>query len=154
MREGGFSDKGVISLYEVTEPEFLYSATLRVYGAIGDLDAITRRMGLMPSYVHRKGERPGPRSPEHKHDMWQYRAPLEEQEPLEAHIDVLWKAIRPHADYLKSLREGLSVDVFCGVRTNCSIFDVEVGSNCLEIFSTLKVPFSLSVIVIGEDEDP
>lgn len=35
---------------------FAYSASLRISGAIADIEAITRQLGLHPTHVHRRGE--------------------------------------------------------------------------------------------------
>jgi len=66
------------------EPEeetcFAFSATLRIFGDIPDLNDIGARLQLEPTHSHRKGEKPGPRSPGFPHDMWSYSPPLDESE--------------------------------------------------------------------------
>jgi hypothetical protein len=140
-------------IYQVENPYFCYSATLRVSGEISDLDEITRRLDLTPTHAHRKGEKRGPRSPGYKQDMWAYKPPVEETRPLEEHIQALWDAIRPNTSYLKFLKQTLKVDVFCGYRTNCSTAGFEVDHKCLGLFVELEVPFGVSVIV-WPDESP
>jgi len=133
---------------DVEHPEFFYSATLRIWGDIPDADGITRRLSVRPTHTHRKGDRRGPRSPPYQHDMWSYRAPVEETRPLEEHIMALWEAVRPNLAYLKSLKQTLHLDVFCGYRTNCATAGFEVNHRCLELFVQLEVPFGVSVIVM------
>ena len=130
------------------EPYFCFSATLRIWGAIPDLDAISRRLGLEPTHAHRKGEKRGPRSPGYRHDHWSYSPPVAEERPLEEHILALCEAVRQHVDYLKSLKEKLNVDVFCGYRSNSQTAGFQVGHECLELFTQLEVPFGVSVIVM------
>ena len=77
-------------------------------------------------------------------------APVEEESPLEEHILALWEAVRPHIDYLKSLKRTLNVDVFCGYRSNSQTAGFQVGHECLELFTRLEVPFGVSVIVIPD----
>lgn len=132
------------------EPYFCYSATLRIWGDIPDLDAISRRLGIVPTHAHPKGERRGPRSPEYRHDHWSYTAPVAVERPLEDHILALWEAVRQHVDYLKSLKETLSVDVFCGYRSNSQTASFQVGHECLEMFVQLEIPFGVSVTVIPD----
>jgi hypothetical protein len=61
---------------------FAYSATLRIFGDIPDLDEITKRLGVTPSDTHRKGDRGwGPNLPPYEHDMWSYNAPVKKTEP-------------------------------------------------------------------------
>src|SRR5687768_655575 len=126
-------------IYHVEDPYFCFSATFRLAGEIPDLDEITRRLNLTPTHAHRKGEKRRPQSPGYKQDMWAYQAPVEEARPLEEHIHVLWDAIRPNMEYVKSLKQTLKVDVFCGYRTNCSTAGFEVDHKCLGLFAELEV---------------
>jgi hypothetical protein len=133
------------------EPEeesyFAYSATLRICGQIGNLDEITRNMGLSPTKVHRVGERRGERSPPFEHDLWSYAPSVPKGEPLAKHIDALWAAIRDKKSYLLSLKETLAVNVFLGYRSNCDTAGVEVPHASLEMFTELEIPFGISIIV-------
>jgi hypothetical protein len=54
-----------------TEPEyyFCYSASLRIFGDIGDPSEITRLLGVEPTGSHRRGERRSPRARPYEHDM-------------------------------------------------------------------------------------
>jgi len=126
---------------------FNYRASLRIFGNIPDLDEITRRLGVPPTYTHRLGDRRGPNSPPYKHDMWSYTAPVEKSERLHVHIDTLWNTFREHRDYLLQLKHELKVDVFLGYRSNCDNAGVEVPHQSLEMFRELQVPFGLSIIV-------
>src|SRR4051794_14408306 len=82
------------------EPYFCFSSTLRIWGDIPDLEAISHHLGLEPTHAHRKGEKRGPRSPGYRHDHWSYAPPVAEERPLEEHIKALWEAVRQHVDYL------------------------------------------------------
>lgn len=129
------------------ETYFAYSATLRLSGAIPDLDELTRRLGVRPTHAHRKGDKKGPRSPGFREDMWSYTAPLPEAEPLAAHIDALWATFRGHRDYLLGLKETLALTVFLGYRSNCDHAGVEVPHTSLEMFVALGIPFGVSIII-------
>jgi len=129
---------------------FAYSATLRIFGDGLDLDEISRRTGVEPTRIHHKGERRGPRSPAFKHDMWSYSPPISEDRPLEEHITALWDQIRPARDYLLSLKKAATVDVSLGYRSNIDHAGVEVPHTCLEMFTSLEVPFGISIIVTGD----
>ena len=137
---------------EVTEQDeetywFNYSSTLRIFGHIHDHDEITRILGLAPTYTHRRGDRRSPRSQPFEHDMWSYVSPVPEDRPLDVHIQTLWAQLKPHRDYLMTLKERLTVDVFCGYRSNCGTAGIEVSHRSLEMFTQLEIPFGLSVIV-------
>jgi hypothetical protein len=127
---------------------FAYSASLRVFGNIQDLDEITRRLGVAPTDTHRKGDRRWGRLPPPKHDMWMYHAPVKETEPLHVHIETLWNTFRERKEYLLQLKQDLTVDVFLGYRSNCDNAGIEVPYQSLEIFRELRVPFGLSIIVV------
>jgi hypothetical protein len=129
------------------ETYFAYSATLRIFGSIPDLDAITRTLGLTPTQALRKGDRVRPRSVPLKHDCWHYQPPVCESDHLEIHINALWAAIKPHRDYIKKLKSQATVDVFLGYRSNCDHAGLEVSHTCLEMFTELEIPFGVSIII-------
>jgi hypothetical protein len=130
------------------EPEyfFCFSATLRIFGDIGDLKTITAELGVMPTHAHRRGEKRLPTSIScFEHDMWSYSAPVPRDRPLDVHLESLWRIVQPHIAYLKGLKERLSVDVYCSYHTNCSTGGFEVDYRALTIFEELEVPFGVSV---------
>ena len=132
----------------MAEPEyfFRFSATLRIFGDIGDLEAITAELGIAPTHTHRRGEKRLPTSATcYEHDMWSYCAPVPKDRPLAVHLESLWRVVRPHVAYLKGLKERLSVDVYCCYWTNCSTGGFEVDHRALIIFTELEVPFGVSV---------
>jgi hypothetical protein len=126
---------------------FCFSATLRVHGDDVPFEEITQRLGVKPTRLHRKGECRGPRSPSHPHDAWIYQSSLHESEPLERHIEALWRVVQPELEYIKALKQRFKVDVFCGYRSNCDHAGFEVSHKCLELFLALEIPFGVSVIV-------
>ena len=127
---------------------FRFSATLRIHGDGVPFEEITQRLGVQPTSSHRKGDRPGPKSPPYRDDAWHFEPSLPETESLERHIEALWQVVRPAVDYLKSLKQRFKVDVFCGYRSNCDTAGFEVSYKCLELFTALEVPFGVSVIVV------
>jgi hypothetical protein len=140
---GGSSD-------EESEGEhfFNYSATLRIFGNINDLDEITKHLGVAPSYTHRKGERHWVRTfPPYGHDMWSYKAAVERIEPLHAHIDALWNKFKERKEYLLQLKQTLEVDVFLGYRSNSATAGFQVPYQSLEMFTELQISFTVSVVI-------
>jgi Domain of unknown function (DUF4279) len=125
---------------------FAYSATLRVFGAIPDLDAISTALGLQPTHLHRKGDRRSVGVP-YDTDMWSYAAPVEKSEPLHKHIDALWAKLKPHKHYLLELKKHATVDVFLGYSSDCETAGVEIPYTSLELFIELEIPFGLSIVV-------
>ncbi len=55
--------------------------------------------------------------------------------------------VHPHVAYLKELKRRLTVDVFCGYRSNCVTAGFEVDHRALVIFTELEVPFGVSVVI-------
>jgi hypothetical protein len=135
-------------LYEVEEPEFFYSASLRIFGDNVPFSEIESGLGLQATKSHRKGERRGPRSPVFKHDMWTYTTPVPEEKHLSEHLGMLWNHLQPSVAYLRELKKKWRVDVFCGFRTNCQVTGIELDYRLLEIFTELEIPFGLSIITL------
>ena len=79
--------------------------------------------------------------------MWSYSPPVDESEPLHEHIDALWLKLKPHKRYLLALKKSLTIDVFLGYRSNCDTAGIEVPHTSLEMFSELKIPLGISVII-------
>jgi len=140
--------RGALSGEEPDEPiYFAYSAALRIFGTIPDIDELTRRLGVEPTSSHRCGERRKPNSEPYKHDMWSFTASVNESEPLHVHIEALWSAFRARKEYLLELKKHVKVDVFLGYRSNCDHAGLEVPHHSLAMFLELEVPFGVSIIV-------
>ncbi len=87
---------------EPLDDSFVCSATLRIFGDLPDLDAISSELGLEPTHTHKKGDSYHPMAP-YAHDMWTYAPPVSKSEPLHKHIDALWAMLKPHRRYLLKL---------------------------------------------------
>jgi hypothetical protein len=136
--------RGFLTGQERDEPPyFAYSASLRIFGDIPNLDAISKALALQPTHLHRKGEG----AAGYRHDMWSYEAPVVKSEPLHRHIDVLWSRLKPHKRYLLKLKKTATVDVFLGYRSNSDTAGLEIPYTSLEIFTQLQVPLGVSIIV-------
>jgi hypothetical protein len=123
-------------------PYFDFSATLRIFGDVPDLDAISRELNLRPTCTLKRGDR------HFKHDMWAYTAPVPEERPLHIHIQTLWRHLKPHKNFLLQMKERCTVDVFCSYRSNSRTAGFEVPAEALSMFVELNIPFGVSVIII------
>lgn len=140
--------RGAIAGNEPDEASyFAYSATLRIFGAQLNFAEIERHLGLSPTNTHRKGDQRRPTSPPYPHDMWSYKSAVLEERSLAEHITVLWQDIKHATAYLHSLKQIATVDVFLGYRSNVDHAGVEVPHTCLEMFTTLEIPFGISIII-------
>jgi hypothetical protein len=148
-KEGGRTLRAFLDGEEPPNEEnyFAYSASLRIFGKIPDVQGITDSLGIEPTYTHFRGERKISRSPPFEHDMWNYSPALPETSSLEEHINQLWAEIEPHKEYLIELKNVLTVDVFLGYRSNCDTAGIEVPHESLKMFAELEVPFGLSIII-------
>lgn len=136
------------------EPYFCFSATLRIFGTGLDLEAITRTLGIEPTHTHRAGERRTPHTKRpYPHDMWMLSTPLDETQLLGEHIDWLYDTLHGRFDDLKALKQQATVDVFCGYRSNSDTAGFVVPYQSLRLFTELEVPFGVSVIVVGDDDE-
>ena len=129
------------------ETYFAYTATLRIFGDIPDLNVISTRFGIQPTEKYRIGEKHGPRSPARRQDMWSYTAQIDEVEPLEKHIDTLWSHFKPHKEYLLELKQIFDVSIFLGYRSNCDHAGIQIPCESLEMFTELEIPFGVSIII-------
>ena len=86
------------------ETYFSFSASLRIFGDITHTEEISKRLGLEPTHIHKKGESRGEGRPVWPQDMWSYMSGLPESEPLERHIERIWSVIKPHKQYLLDLK--------------------------------------------------
>lgn len=120
-------------------------------GEIDNLDEITEIVGVKPTHTHKKGDKRSERAQPYKSDMWCYEPMVNEEEPLSKHLNALWAAIGENAQKIKSLKDNVTVDVFCGYRSDCDHAGFEVDHRSLTIFQELEIPFSVSVIVLPEE---
>ena len=130
-------------------PYFSYSATLRIYGHISDLDAVSRELQITPTHTHRRGDARRIGARPYSQDMWSYEVPEDATKPLSAHLRLLRARLIGKLACLKSYREnGATVDIFCGYRTNCDHAGFEVEPDALQIFVELEIPLNVSVIIV------
>ncbi len=83
----------------------------------------------------------------YKFDMWSYKAPINESEPLHVHIDALWDTFRVRKEHLLHIKESANVDVFLGYRSNCDHAGLEIPPRSLAMFVEMEIPFELSIIL-------
>ena len=129
------------------DPYFAFSAVLRIHGANLPLEEITQVLGVTPTLMRRMGDRRRISSPPAKDDAWHFQPDVAEERDLSEHLRVLWSHLKPSAPFIIDLGRTAKVDVFCGYRSNSGVAGFEVAPDALEIFTTLNIPFGVSVIV-------
>ena len=128
---------------------FEYSATLRIFGEIVDLELISKKLEIQPTKTITKGFKRSESSKPSLYDMWFLESSkyISKEESLSLHLDYLWGEIREKVDSIKEYKNTLNVDIFCGYRSNCDNAGFEIDHNSLKIFEALEVPVSVSVII-------
>jgi hypothetical protein len=129
---------------------FHFCASFRIIDAAQVHAEINSRLGLKPSSTTLRGD-PLRELPDRtaSHDMWVLDSPIPEESPFSEHLAWLDQQLRPHLEFLRSLRErGISMDIFLGYRTDhdCSQFQILPGRT--DIASAIGVPLNVSIIVI------
>ena len=130
------------------EHYFNYSATLRIFGKIENLNEISNLLDLEPTYSHNIGDKRTENSEPRDFAMWMYKPDIPREEPLENHINALWNTIKNSKNKLLELKEKYTVDVFLGYRSYCDNAGIEIPYTCLEMFTELKIPFGISIIIV------
>ncbi|HET6466007.1 MAG TPA: DUF4279 domain-containing protein [Nitrospiria bacterium] len=95
-----------------------YSATLRIFGKIEEMNVIGMRLGLEPTRVRRRGEPAEGTSERLELDFWEMTAPVTKDRPLEDHLAWLKSRLLPRGYVLRDIKTALSVDLFCEYRSN------------------------------------
>ena len=131
--------------------EHLFSATLRIFGEGVPFDEIEQTLGLEPTHRHERGEEKPGRTASWQNDMWSYQVPVERERPAVEHVDALWRVLSPHTSFLRALknRPGCTVDIYLSYFSNWPDGGVVIPHRSLEMFTTLEVPFGLSIIATG-----
>jgi hypothetical protein len=128
-----------------------FNASLFIKGDGLDFDEISRKLGLTPTFIFRKGEA-YERDQTFDFDGWCYFRKVIDARSLED-MD-FWDAIRPHAGYLRDLKQRFDVSITIEIKTDtigigfskrhCSKF--EISHRCMELFTEIGIPSKLYVI--------
>jgi hypothetical protein len=140
---------GFLQGEENNEPPYsCFSATLRIHGMNFDLDDVTTELGVLPTYSHRIGEPRKRGNVPWQDNAWHFSSSLPEEECLGSHISFIWDRLRSKKDILLSYKADRSVDLFLGYRSNCDHAGFSLPHESLHIFTELKIPIDVSVIII------
>lgn len=133
---------------ESEELYFNYSATLRIFGNIPDIDVITKTLNLKPFMAHNKGQPRKNVSPAlFDKAMWIYKSPVDKEQPPDAHIKDLCVKLKPHKKYLLELQKSFTVDIYCSYRSNSGTGGVVISPESLKMLAELNIPFGISVTI-------
>lgn len=125
-----------------------YSATFRVHGDDVNFTELENVLGITATHSHRGGAQRTNREAPWPDDAWHLEAEVEAASPLERHLHWLWSRLMPHAAFLKRVCEKHRVDVFCSFTSGSDISQFSIEGRCLEMFTTLNIQMTVSVIIL------
>ncbi len=124
------------------------TACFRFLGEGLDPDVVTRRLGIEPSEMHRKGEkRRGPRCcTPWREDLWLLASSLGEGATVEAHVGALLNELEPRAAEIQELRSaGWETSFFVGYFSNTDQCTVSLSAELLRRLGALGAEILLDV---------
>jgi hypothetical protein len=123
----------------------LSEASLRIMGDL-DLGALTRDIGLTPTYSHKKGNT-GPIQTVFETDMWRIETPIDRSLPLEKHLIWFVEQFEKRYEILRKLAHRHQVDIFCSVTTG-EQSGLSLSPRALSIFHDLQIGMEVSLILL------
>ena len=110
-----------------------------------DIDGISEALGTNPTHSHRVGE-PDMLGNPYQHDMWLLNSDLNEAEPLDAHLKWLQQKLRPHFDFIRSLKANSEIYVYCGYNCDGDQCGFSLTPEALALFTELGIPMEMTVL--------
>lgn len=122
--------------------------SLRIIGEF-NIEDISQELGLMPSYVNRKGEKD--RFGEvFNSNIWVITAPLNKSESPEKHLEWLVEQFEGRYNVLRKMQTSSKIDIFCGL-TSIDQSGFSFSSKTLSIFQNLQINLEVSLILLSEN---
>lgn len=118
-----------------------------VQGKDLDLDKISQTLGLKPSHTHKLGDLISKAGKRYEHDMWSLDSPLGRLEPMDKHLKWLAEHLKPHRDFIQSLRGQAEVYVYCGYTFYDFQSAFSLSPEALSIFTDLGIPMEVSLLI-------
>jgi hypothetical protein len=133
---------------------FHAGAAFRVQGLDLDMGGIARELGNSPTYTHRRGEPSRINKNEsNPQDMWLMGSPLGVNLDLELHLNWLAEQLLPQKDYILSLMEKNTVDIYCYKTCYTEQADLTVSPEVLMMFVELSLKMSVSLIYLPDEPE-
>jgi hypothetical protein len=127
--------------------------TFTVKGAGLDIDGISQNLGLIPSHTHRAGDRVFKSASDRRYDqdMWAFGSELARTESFDTHIKWLAQQLRPHHDFIRSLKDVAEVYMVCSFIMRDWEAGFSISSEALAIFTELGIDLDLSLLVMDSN---
>ena len=119
-----------------------------VQGKDLDLDKISQTLGLKASHTHKLGDLISKASNrQYEHDMWSLDSPLGRLEPMDKHLKWWAEHLKPHHDFIQSLKGQAEVYVYCGYTFHDFESGFSFSPEALAIFTDLGIPLEMSLLI-------
>jgi hypothetical protein len=113
-----------------------------------DLDAISRTLDIVPSHTHRVGDLSRAKKilP---HDMWRLTSPpTGPEESIDAHLKWLAEKLKPHYDFIRSLKNHAEIYIFCGYTIDTEQSGFSLSSEALALVTDIGISMDFSILAI------
>jgi hypothetical protein len=121
------------------------SVALIIAGTGLNLERVSEELQMEPTHVHRVGD-PNMLGQPFPHDMWQLETEVNEDESLDTHLRWLTAKLKPHYNYLRSLKTLAEVYVYCGVNCDTDQCGFSLSSEALTMFTELSISLELTIL--------
>ena len=81
-----------------------------------------------------------------------FYAPVPEDKDMSEHVDALWLALAPHADFIRELKSNASVEIVLGYSSNIDHAGLRIPYGSLQMFIALELDLVMNVVVVSDDE--
>ena len=135
---------------EEDDTYFAFSASLRIFGDIPNLEEITSLLGVEPTYRHQKGYRRSPRSQPMPHDMWIFEVPVEEALVASGAVVAIAGVARlpaHRADAVVAAAAGAVAQAGLVLATGAALVGDRAGAAAVGRLRALEAPLNVSVII-------
>jgi hypothetical protein len=85
--------------------------------------------------------------------MWSLASPLGKDRDLEARLAWLAEKFMPYSEYIRSLRETFTVDIYCWKHCFTEQASLTLSPQALTIFTELSTSLVVSLIFLPDEAD-
>lgn len=141
-----------MSTREIASKQFTAGAAFRVYGTGLDFDGITGELGFSQDLQHKCGDLDAGKRP-YAQDMWSLASPLGEGQELELHLTWLLDRLLARRNYVLSLKNKFTVDMYCWRNCFTEQSSLMVSSKVLRMLSELDLDLGVSLLCLPPETD-
>jgi hypothetical protein len=119
-----------------------------------DPDAVTRTLGLMPTWSHRRGDSRGNASPRlsgvFAEGLWSYQTESQGSDLPSKLLDLVWRLVPAN---LAALRDaGHRMDILIGLFVSEGTGGIELPPKVTKALAEREIPLGISIYVMDDEE--